>query len=102
MNIREAERFRQFVHKLPEIDDHWNKQVWFWNRNKICRLSLSLEGDGRFAGLSHEDLVKEIIELVKSANNVLHGVGQDGLWNLTIAFKTKKDAMLFKLAHGGS
>ncbi|WP_296074312.1 hypothetical protein [uncultured Agrobacterium sp.] len=98
MNIQPEKRYRQFFFDADAVDKHWDRQVWFWKRKKIYRLRVAIAD---ITDTRH-DIVEKVLDLHSGARNALHGVGQYGYEYVTFAFPTKADAMLFKLAHGGS
>jgi hypothetical protein len=97
MNIQSENRYRQFFFEVNKVDKHWDSQVWFWKRRKIYRLRIATSD----IPLGMAGLEEDMLKLLDGARNALHGVGY-GCDYLTIAFKTKADAMLFKLTHEGS
>lgn len=97
MRIKSVNRYQQLFFDLDKVDKHWDKQVWFWKRKQIYRIRIPVD-DITNNALSYE---QDVQSLYDQARNALHGVGILGFNHITFAFRSKADAMLFKLAHGG-
>ncbi|PDS75458.1 hypothetical protein [Rhizobium sp. L43] len=96
MKIENADRYKQLMFNERDVDKQWDKQVWFWNRPKIVRFWIELIG--QVDVFEFGESMKPVLAEFKA----LHGIGMDSdLRKIKVAFPDKKQAMLFKLAHGG-